>query len=158
MEVPIPRPSQNPWSMSCKEIAAVIRRLRRLAIAFQRTLTSTISGSTPSLLELVQLYDTCIPWPSSHHVTLPAQWRQPSVNWWRQASRPASQKSTTSGGVLLELLKGRPSSSDKACVPPRISLRHPVWNHPPIKRRGGLPQVSDLPAMVHAGRDPPFPP
>ena len=43
----VPRPARNPWRVSWKEIADVSLRLRKLAIAFQRTLTSPIHWKPP---------------------------------------------------------------------------------------------------------------
>ena len=45
--VPVLRPDQNPWSVSWKEIADVSRKLRRLAISFQRTSTNQIPRPPP---------------------------------------------------------------------------------------------------------------
>ena len=56
----------------------------------------------------------------------------------------------TDGGVPLAFLKVCLSDSCKACVPPRPSLHPPGWNHPLRKGKGGIPQVSDLPEMIHS--------
>ena len=46
--VPVPSPTQDLWSVLWKDISAMRRRLRRLAIAFQSTLMIPIPRNSPS--------------------------------------------------------------------------------------------------------------
>ena len=76
-------------------------------------------------------------------MTLPTSWQQPSANYWRQASRPVLKQSATGRGITLVFLKGRPSDSGEACVPPRRYLHSLGCQHP--LRKEGISQGSSPP-------------